>query len=147
MQLPRRRSLITEILAEEGIQDILVNQDRTAGLSYCQIDGFRALDLDVKASSIDRKGRLAPGILDSLKVFKLCASCSTHKEMLTITSDDHSAVVGDLDTIDLLAGLEGGGALDLLVPQCVDRNLSFSILLRDDRAGNSSCASFFSHRG
>lgn len=27
MQLPRRRLLITEVLAEEGIQDILVNQD------------------------------------------------------------------------------------------------------------------------
>jgi hypothetical protein len=106
--------------------------------------------------------------------------------MLTITSDDNSAVMCDLDAIDLLAGLEGGGALismslalvgdegsaaaisfsivsqkdgkrqisinlegggalDLLVPQCVDRNLSFSVLLRDDREGNSSCA-FISSR-
>ena len=103
------------------------------------------MGLDVKASSIDRKRGLAPDVLDSLKVFKLCAGCSTHKEMLTITSDDNSAVMCDLDAIDFLAGLEGGGALDLLVPQCVNQNLSFSILLRDDREGNSSCASFVSH--
>ena len=147
MQLPGRRPFITEILAEEGIQNILVNQNRTTTFSYRQIDGFRALDLDVKASSIDRKGRFAPGILDSLKVFKLCAGCSAHEEMLAITGDNHSAILGDLDTIDLLAGLEGGGALDFLVPQCVDRNLSFSILWRDDRERDSSCVSFFSHRG
>lgn len=139
VQLSGREFLVC-IPTKKGIQDILVDQNRTAAFSNDKINrlwAFRRRAFpQVKTGGGSWERGLSPTILGRLRVFEFGFGCGAQENMGSITGEYDSSLVCNFDGIEVLVGPKNSVAHRLFFVQGIDQYFSFPILLDSNREVN-----------